>query len=244
MFGKNPDFTMTQLETYAPEDETKLERLEKAITTLETQLNFNQSRLNLPPPDQRPGMIEAELLREENGKIRELIQRCKEAREVLSAQERPENDVNYLLDTDRRLAEQVQKRAYRNGVVNKQAVQELKNIENRIRKHQLTKKEAIKNENLLKFQRYEDQIIIMPEKLTPFLDVLILVEIFKAFRYECMANFELEPAHFLSLPSFAYQVYNNLIILCTNQTSDSFHSFYFNQAFLKKDPSKVRIYQG
>ena len=79
----------------------------------------------------------------------------------------------------------------------------------------------------------------MPEKLIPFLDVLILAEIFEAFRYECMANFELEPAHFLSLPSFAYQVYNNSIIICTNKASDSFSFFYFNYAFLKKTQAKL-----
>ena len=71
----------------------------------------------------------------------------------------------------------------------------------------------------------------MPEKLIPFLDVLILAEIFEAFRYECMANFELEPAHFLSLPSFAYQVYNTTIILFTNKTSDSFHLFILIRLF-------------
>ena len=37
-------------------------------------------------------------------------------------------------------------------------------------------------------------------------DVLILAEIFEVFRSECISNFELEPAHFISLPSFAYQV--------------------------------------
>ena len=78
------------------------------------------------------------------------------------------------------------------------------------------------------FSFYSKKNIIMPEKLIPFLDALILAEIFEAFRYECMANFELEPAHFLSLPSFAYQVYNNSIIICTNKASDSFSFFYFN----------------
>lgn len=38
-------------------------------------------------------------------------------------------------------------------------------------------------------------------------DTLLSSEVFEAFRSECLINFEIEPAHFISLPVFAFQAF-------------------------------------
>ena len=38
-------------------------------------------------------------------------------------------------------------------------------------------------------------------------DTLLLAEVFEAFRYESLNNFEIDPTHFISLPGFAYSAF-------------------------------------
>ena len=38
-------------------------------------------------------------------------------------------------------------------------------------------------------------------------DTLLLAEVFEAFRYESLNNFEIDPSHFISLPGFAYSAF-------------------------------------
>ena len=38
-------------------------------------------------------------------------------------------------------------------------------------------------------------------------DTLLLAEVFEAFRYELLNNFEIDPSHFISLPGFAYSAF-------------------------------------
>ena len=157
-FGRqNRKFTMDQIETYAPEQENKIEELEGAIDTMETQLTWNRSRLQLPLR-QRPGPIECELIRDENEKLEGLIRRCKLAKDVLEAQGRPENSPSDVISNDERMKQKMEGKIYTGGKVNKKALEEMNAIEKRIRLAQLQQRENTKNQKLGQFRMFEEEL--------------------------------------------------------------------------------------
>ena len=154
MFGQQDrKFTLDDVETYISEEENKIEILEGAIDTMETQVSWNRSRLQLPLR-QRPGPIECELIRDEIVKLDQLIQRCKLAKDVLEAQGRPENSLSEMLSNDERMKKKLEGKIYIGGKVNKAALEELKSIEKRIRLNQLQQRENAKNQKLSQFRSY------------------------------------------------------------------------------------------
>jgi hypothetical protein len=51
-------------------------------------------------------------------------------------------------------------------------------------------------------------------------DTLLLAEVFEAFRYESLNNFEIDPTHFISLPGFAYSAFLKVTGVSLDYISD------------------------
>ena len=116
-------FDVDSVDDFIPEEES-LDSLNDAVEVMETQITFNNHRINLPY-NQRPGPFSVIAMEEENVKLNEMLQRCKKVIESLNNLTRPENDLDMTIRHEERIKKKVLQKVTDKGQINKKALEEL-----------------------------------------------------------------------------------------------------------------------